>query len=257
MATSSKKTYPDPNNIRGNRRSKRLSNDILEYHLDLKSDSSLYETPSVHSRNALVLLLELDKLTLLMWDSYCKNYVYKTKAKYLREAIGNAFDDDEEFVIKIFVKDEIKAYNQEKTAVEILSQDPNFNNCYIPHRHGLARVFEDEKLRGPFLISKYIEDTDYFPNDKYQAIKKQVMVMYKNGIVQRSMKRDNMICNAEEDKIYLIDFERVLFLNDINSYSHSWCLEDCLARSQQVNLEYCEQAFNMNGGAKRLHYFGN
>lgn len=257
MVTSSKKTYPDPNNIRGNRRSKRLSNDILEYHLDLKSDSSLYETPSVHSRNALVLLLELDKLTLLMWDSYCKNYVYKTKAKYLREAIGNAFDDDEEFVIKIFVKDEIKAYNQEKTAVEILSQDPNFNNCYIPHRHGLARVFEDEKLRGPFLISKYIEDTDYFPNDKYQAIKKQVMVMYKNGIVQRSMKRDNMIYNAEEDKIYLIDFERVLFLNDINSYSHSWCLEDCLARSQQVNLEYCEQALKMNGGAKRLHYFGN
>lgn len=73
---------------------------------------------------------------------------------------------------------------------------------------------------------------------EYKAIEEQVKVLVDNGIMHVDMIRDNMIYNAEEDKIYLIDFERFVFGNEENPYSLERYLSACLDKVKDIGHDY-------------------
>lgn len=204
-------------------------------------DASSLENTSMDTDDTL-LSLKPETLKLLALDvSELKNLVYKTKAKYLRDAIGNSFPDDEELVVKIFANDKINGYNNERKSIDLLTKDPNFNSCYISHKHGIAKVIGEGNIEGSFIISRYIEDTKYFPYNVYRKIIDQVDVLRDKGMIPRDIKRANMLFDAKEGKIYFIDFERTFFRGkDDPPCQFGKLLEECFRKVERICTEYTQ-----------------
>ena len=204
-------------------------------------DANFLENTSMDTEDSL-LSLKPETLKLLALNvSELKNLVYQTKAKYLRDAIGNSFPDDEELVVKIFANNKINGYNNERKSIDLLTKDPNFNSCYISHKHGIAKVIGEENIKGSFIISRYIEDTEYFPYNVYRKIIDQVDVLRDKGMIPRDIKRDNMLFDAKEGKIYFIDFERTFFRGkDDPPCQFGKLLEECFRKVERLCTEYTQ-----------------
>lgn len=171
-------------------------------------------------------LNEADDVYMQKGDVYSSQLV-KFDSYYMKKYLLCPMDDRQKLVAKIYdpimanrVHDKcissrkevleqcLDNYNSEKVFCQILANDPEFNNCYVPHRRGYIKVTVDGYYlaQGRFNLFKFI-DTVPMPRDTetYLKAKKQLEIIHRNGIVHGDMRSDNILY-TKDGEIFIIDF---------------------------------------------------
>ena len=99
-------------------------------------------------------------------------------------------------------------YSKEKLCYSILSNDPEFNCCYIHQKKGKLMITNEELYiaKGYFNLFRYIEKVP-LPKDRetYEKAKKQLDIIHRHGIIHTDIREDNLLY-SNEGLVYFIDF---------------------------------------------------
>lgn len=159
----------------------------------------------------------------------------KIDARYVKKyLLQHRVDDNEKLVAKIYdpvmasrIHDKykctrleilelcVKGYNFERKFCQLLSEDPEFNSCYVPTKRGTLKVVVDKYYitRGSFNLFRHL-DTIPLPQDDetYRKTKKQLEIIHLHGIVHGDIRELNILYTTER-KVYIIDFAYSIFEN--------------------------------------------
>ena len=233
--------------------------EILEYNTE-RSDSSSGSRPSTagtagtQSSTTLVShdeedeeleeedLLEFtanDHITMQNGDIY-NSQLIAIDAHYMKKYLLRHVEDTEKLVAKFYdprmannehgkfkyskkelLKLCLNAYNNERWMYRVLSRDPGFNSCYVPHKRGYMKVRLDRYYltKGYFNLFHYIETIPLDNKDieLYGKAKVQLDVIHRHGIIHGDIKAENILC-AKDGKVYIIDFAFSVTKNEWNTH---------------------------------------
>ena len=198
-----------------------------------------------------------DHVTMQNGDIY-NSQLIAIEARHMKKYLLRHVDDTEKLVVKFYDprmannqhgkfkydKKELlglclKAYNNERWMYQMLSRDPEFNSCYIPHRRGYMKVRLDGYYltKGYFNLFHYIETISLYNRDidLFKKAKEQLEIIHRHGIIHGDIREDNILC-SKDGKVYIIDFAFSVTKNE-------WNIQDSI-ESDMNALKY---AFGLDG----------